>query len=110
MCVKMFCLRHCVTVMLAGDIFGPSLENLDKLIKMPYGCGEQNMLNFAPAVFAAVYMNATNRFIQNTEFQDKIKRTLRTGLVMQLLMLRNMKPNPFWLHDRVKLVQNIQMI
>ncbi|KAG5667286.1 hypothetical protein PVAND_015272 [Polypedilum vanderplanki] len=29
-----------------GDILGPTIENLNKLIRMPYGCGEQNMLNF----------------------------------------------------------------
>lgn len=27
-----------------GDIMGPVLANLDSLIRMPYGCGEQNMV------------------------------------------------------------------
>ena len=26
---------------------GPSIEGLDKLLKMPTGCGEQNMVGFA---------------------------------------------------------------
>ena len=38
---------------------GPSIANLDKLIKQPYGCGEQNMLNFAPNIYALDYMEAT---------------------------------------------------
>ena len=37
---------------------GPSISNLDKLIKQPYGCGEQNMLNFAPNIYALDYMEA----------------------------------------------------
>ena len=35
---------------------GPSISGLDKLIKMPYGCGEQNMLNFAPTIFVTEYL------------------------------------------------------
>ena len=27
-----------------GDIMGPVLANLDSLVRMPYGCGEQNMV------------------------------------------------------------------
>ena len=34
-----------------GDLLGPTLENLGSLVRMPYGCGEQNMLNFAPNIF-----------------------------------------------------------
>ena len=63
----------------SGDVFGPSLENLDSLIKMPYGCGEQNMLRFAPNVFAAVYMKATNRWNKDPERQREIEKALRTG-------------------------------
>jgi CD109 antigen len=29
---------------LIGDIMGPVLANLGSLIRMPYGCGEQNMV------------------------------------------------------------------
>lgn len=35
---------------------GPSISGLDRLIKMPYGCGEQNMLNFAPTIFVTEYL------------------------------------------------------
>lgn len=27
-----------------GDIMGPVLANLEGLVRMPYGCGEQNMV------------------------------------------------------------------
>lgn len=38
------------------------------------------MLHFAPAVFAAVYMKSTDRFVQDVELQKKIKNVLRTGV------------------------------
>ena len=33
-----------ITVSAIGDIMGPTVNNLDDLLRMPYGCGEQNML------------------------------------------------------------------
>ncbi|XP_042877999.1 alpha-2-macroglobulin-like isoform X10 [Penaeus japonicus] len=44
-----------------GDLLGPTLENLGSLVKMPYGCGEQNMLNFAPNIFILQYLDASNQ-------------------------------------------------
>ena len=44
-----------------GDIMGPAMNNLNNLVKMPYGCGEQNMLNFAPNIFVMNYLKATGR-------------------------------------------------
>ena len=64
-------------VVCAGDIFGPSLDHLDRLIQMPYGCGEQNMVRFAPAVFAATYLNITGRFAGPLE--KRVRRILATG-------------------------------
>jgi CD109 antigen len=40
---------------------GPVLANLDSLVRMPYGCGEQNMINFVPNIVAVNYLNATGR-------------------------------------------------
>ncbi|KAI4875836.1 hypothetical protein NFI96_005885 [Prochilodus magdalenae] len=45
----------------SGDILGPSIRGLDSLIQMPYGCGEQNMINFAPNVYVLQYMRSTGR-------------------------------------------------
>ena len=52
-----------------GDIMGTTMSNLDKLIQMPYGCGEQNMLNFVPNIVILNYLTATN------QLTDKIKTT-----------------------------------
>ena len=39
------------------------MENLQHLVNMPYGCGEQNMLNFAPTIYVAKYLQQTNQII-----------------------------------------------
>lgn len=49
-----------------GDILGPSISGLDSLILMPYGCGEQNMINFAPNVYVLQYLSAVGQADQET--------------------------------------------
>lgn len=44
-----------------GDLMGPSVSGLDKLLQMPTGCGEQNMIGMAPDVFVSSYLKATNQ-------------------------------------------------
>ncbi|KAL7648960.1 UNVERIFIED_CONTAM: hypothetical protein RMT77_000895 [Armadillidium vulgare] len=63
-------------VAVVGDLMGPTLENLGTLVKMPYGCGEQNMLNFAPNIFVMQYLDASNQNTANIankaiEFMEK---------------------------------------
>lgn len=40
---------------------GPALQNLDQLLDMPFGCGEQNMVKFAPNIFILQYLNKTKQ-------------------------------------------------
>lgn len=51
-----------ITVSVAGDLLGPVFENIDDLLRMPYGCGEQNMLYFAPNVFLIDYLQTTKTY------------------------------------------------
>ena len=62
-----------------GDLFGKSLNNLENLIKLPKGCGEQNILIYAPAAFAAKYLKDTGRLATDQASQDKIRSKLNTG-------------------------------
>jgi len=63
--------------LLSGDVMGPSLTGLAGLLDLPVGCGEQNMVNFAPNIFVMQYLNSTN---QNTdEIHTKAVDFLRTG-------------------------------
>ncbi|XP_064089811.1 alpha-1-inhibitor 3-like [Macrobrachium nipponense] len=66
-----------------GDLLAISLQNLGSLIRMPYGCGEQNMVNFAPNVFILKYLQATRQ--ETSEAKDKLLKFMRTGYQRQLL-------------------------
>ncbi|XP_053536528.1 alpha-2-macroglobulin-like protein 1 [Ictalurus punctatus] len=49
------------SVSVLGDLMGRALQNLASLLAMPYGCGEQNMLRFAPNIFILLYLESTNQ-------------------------------------------------
>ena len=49
-----------------GDLLGPSIEGLDSLIQMPYGCGEQNMIHFAPNVYVLQYLDRSGQSAPET--------------------------------------------
>ena len=63
-----------------GDIMGSSLSNMDNLLAMPHGCGEQNMLKFAPNIFVMNYLNNTNQV--DAEIERKALNYMRTGKQM----------------------------
>ena len=54
-------------ISLVGDIMGPTLKNLNNLLKLPFGCGEQNMINFAPNVFVLKYLHETSQLTKQVE-------------------------------------------
>ncbi|KAG0728380.1 Murinoglobulin-1 [Chionoecetes opilio] len=65
-----------------GDLLGPSLDNLGALVKMPYGCGEQNMINFAPNIFVMQYLEAADR--TTPEIADKAISFMKSGYQREL--------------------------
>ena len=40
---------------------GLTISNLDELIQISSGCGEQNMINFAPNVYVVDYLQTTGQ-------------------------------------------------
>lgn len=50
-----------------GDVMGPTLNNLDNLLRLPFGCGEQNMIHFAPNVFVLKYLQKTKQLSHEVE-------------------------------------------
>ncbi|XP_063596596.1 alpha-2-macroglobulin-like protein 1 [Penaeus indicus] len=69
-----------------GDLLALSIENLGSLIPMPYGCGEQNMVTFAPNVFIMQYLRATGQ--DTPENTEKILESMKIGYQRQLLYRR----------------------
>ncbi|XP_039543582.1 pregnancy zone protein-like [Pimephales promelas] len=49
------------SVSVLGDIMGRALKNLDKLLQMPSGCGEQNMIILAPNIYILLYLEVTGQ-------------------------------------------------
>ncbi|CAJ1073876.1 LOW QUALITY PROTEIN: CD109 antigen [Xyrichtys novacula] len=44
-------------VALVGEILALSFRNLGSLVQMPLGCGEQNMIRFAPSIYVLRYLD-----------------------------------------------------
>ncbi|XP_077187621.1 C3 and PZP-like alpha-2-macroglobulin domain-containing protein 8 isoform X2 [Paroedura picta] len=55
------------TASVIGDVMGPTLNNLDNLLQLPFGCGEQNMIHFAPNVFVLKYLQKTKQLSPEVE-------------------------------------------
>uniref|UniRef100_A0A182JDJ2 TEP1-F n=1 Tax=Anopheles atroparvus TaxID=41427 RepID=A0A182JDJ2_ANOAO len=71
-----------VEVSVIGDVLGSSIENLDSLIRMPFGCGEQNMLNFVPCIVVLDYLGACGRL--SAEIESKAKKYMEVGYQREL--------------------------
>ncbi|XP_076646328.1 thioester-containing protein 1 allele R1 isoform X2 [Halictus rubicundus] len=71
-----------IEISAVGDILGPSILNLANLIKMPSGCGEQNMLNFVPNIMILNYLKNTNQLTQAVE--GKALRYMEIGYQREL--------------------------
>ncbi|XP_072498722.1 CD109 antigen isoform X2 [Notamacropus eugenii] len=70
-----------------GDILGPSINGLESLIRMPYGCGEQNMINFAPNIYVLNYLTNTRQLTDSVK--DKAISFMRQGYQRELLYQRD---------------------
>lgn len=53
-------------------------QNLGHLIRMPYGCGEQNMIKFAPNVFILQYLTITRQ--ATPEVTSRLTNLMKTGV------------------------------
>ncbi|VDM23426.1 unnamed protein product [Toxocara canis] len=70
-----------------GDIMGPVLANIDSLVKMPYGCGEQNMVNFVPNIVVLKYLKATKR--AGGQIEAKALKYMESGYQRELTYRRD---------------------
>ncbi|XP_050045317.2 pregnancy zone protein-like isoform X1 [Dermacentor andersoni] len=68
-------------VSVTGDIMGPAIKNLDSLVQVPTGCGEQNMVKFTPNVYVLDYLKATGK--NQKEIERKAVNNLKTGYQRQ---------------------------
>ncbi|XP_052563225.1 thioester-containing protein 1 allele R1-like isoform X5 [Culex pipiens pallens] len=71
-----------VEVSVIGDVLGSTVQNLDSLIRMPYGCGEQNMLNFVPNIVVLDYLKGTDQL--TSKIEQKAKKFMESGYQREL--------------------------
>ncbi|XP_036006002.1 alpha-2-macroglobulin [Fundulus heteroclitus] len=72
--------RTAVSVL--GDILGRALQNLDGLLQMPYGCGEQNMALLAPNIYIIEYLQSSQQL--TPAIKAKASNFLTSGYQRQL--------------------------
>ncbi|XP_036453873.1 alpha-2-macroglobulin-like [Colossoma macropomum] len=70
------------SVSVLGDILGRALKNIDGLLKMPYGCGEQNIALLAPNIYILQYLENTGQL--TAAIREKATGFLKSGYQRQL--------------------------
>ncbi|XP_005570122.3 pregnancy zone protein-like isoform X1 [Macaca fascicularis] len=70
------------TYSVLGDILGSVVQNLQNLLQMPYGCGEQNMVLFVPNIYVLNYLNETRQLTE--KIKAKATSYLISGYQRQL--------------------------
>lgn len=74
-------------VAVTGSLLAQTIEGLDQLLQMPFGCGEQNMILFAPDALILEYLRETRQL--KPEIQAKAEMLLVTGYQRELTYRHN---------------------
>lgn len=69
-------------ISLSGDIMGPAIENLDRLVQLPTGCGEQNMVLFTPNIVALDYLTSIGKLTE--QMRNRAITNLQAGYQREL--------------------------
>jgi CD109 antigen len=72
---------------ISGSYMAQTISGLDRLIRMPFGCGEQNMILMAPGVYVAKYLIATNQM--KPEIMVKAELMATVGYQRELTFMRS---------------------
>lgn len=67
-----------VPLLYTGDILGLSINHLDSLVELPVGCGEQNMVLFAPSIYVLQYLDRSNQ--DNAEIRRQALGYMKEGV------------------------------
>ncbi|XP_073718636.1 pregnancy zone protein isoform X1 [Misgurnus anguillicaudatus] len=70
------------TLSVLGDILGRALQNLHGLLRMPYGCGEQNIAVLSPNIYILQYLENTQQL--TSDIRERAIDFLKNGYQRQL--------------------------
>ncbi|XP_058975889.1 ovostatin [Musca domestica] len=68
----------------ASDILHTPLDNLESLVLLPTGCGEQKMVQFAPNVLVLDHLRATGKYSENPDLVKKAIGYIEIGYQEEL--------------------------
>lgn len=69
-----------------GSFLGPAMIHLEDLIRLPAGCGEQNLVHFMPELIILQYLRITQQLTPTIE--NEAIRNLETSYQQQLTYKR----------------------
>lgn len=67
-----------VPLLYTGDILALSINHLDSLVELPVGCGEQNMVLFAPSIYVLQYLDRSDQ--DNAEIRSRALGYMKEGV------------------------------
>ncbi len=73
-------------IALTSSFLAQTMEGLEALIQMPFGCGEQNMILFAPDVYITRYLRESGQL--KAEIMAKAEKLMITGYQRELTYRR----------------------
>ncbi|RWS00910.1 hypothetical protein B4U79_09355 [Dinothrombium tinctorium] len=76
-----------ISVSVIGDMLGAAITNIDDLLREPYGCGEQNMVNFVPNIVALNYLTKTKKLTK--KYSQKAIANMQSGYKRELTYCHN---------------------
>ncbi len=74
-------------IALTSSYLTQTIDGLEELIQMPFGCGEQNMIVFAPDVYITKYLQESGQL--KAEIMAKAEKLMITGYQRELTYRRN---------------------
>jgi CD109 antigen len=73
-------------IMVTSSFLTQTIDGLEALLQMPFGCGEQNMIVFAPDVYITKYLQESDQI--KPEIMAKAEKLMITGYQRQLTYRR----------------------
>ncbi|PIK61577.1 putative pregnancy zone protein, partial [Apostichopus japonicus] len=73
-------------ITVTGDLVGNSLSNVEDMLRMPYGCGEQNLLSMVPNIVALQYLQSVGE--ATPEITEEAKKNILSGYQRELIYRR----------------------
>eukprot|EP00039_Didymoeca_costata_P019181 m.336546 g.336546 ORF g.336546 m.336546 type:complete len:1473 (-) comp17889_c0_seq1:101-4519(-) len=80
-----------VVFMATSDMMGPSVDGIESLVRMPYGCGEQNMITLTPIIYVRKYKEDTNS--ASEQLRADTEKYMKAGIQRQYTYQHTMDTN-----------------